>query len=211
MRIAVLTSPNQWYEIYAEALANELGGVRVFHHHTDIKAGYDVLFILSYHHIIEDKYLNKCRYNIVVHASDLPQGKGWSPLFWQVLEGKSQITFSMFEAGSSVDDGDIYLKRTLLLNGSELNEELRHKQAQMINDMCLDFVGSIDQCLPPTKQIGDESFYPKRNKKHSELDVNKTIAEQFDLLRIVSNEEYPAFFYFRGHKYFLTIEMDTKE
>ena len=58
------------------------------------------------------------------------------------------------------------------------------------------------------KQTGSGSFYPKRTGKDSELDVNKSIAEQFDLLRVVDNEKYPAFFNFRGRKYVLRIYKD---
>lgn len=42
--------------------------------------------------------------------------------------------------------------------------------------------------------MGKESFYPKRSPKDSELDINKSLNEQFNLLRIASNEDFPAFF-----------------
>ena len=32
--------------------------------------------------------------NIVVHASDLPKGRGFSPMSWQILEGKNKIKLS---------------------------------------------------------------------------------------------------------------------
>lgn len=56
------------------------------------------------------------------------------------------------------------------------------------------------------KQSGDESFYSNRGEKDSELDINKTIKEQFNLLRIVSNDDYPAFFVIDGHKFIIKIE-----
>lgn len=48
--------------------------------------------------------------------------------------------------------------------------------------------------------MGKESFYPKRSPKDSELDINKSLNEQFNLLRIASNEDFPAFFYKDGKK-----------
>ena len=56
------------------------------------------------------------------------------------------------------------------------------------------------------KQEGVESFYPKRGPKDSELDVNKTIKEQFNLLRTTDNKAYPAFFEMKGETYILKIE-----
>jgi len=40
----------------------------------------------------------------------------------------------------------------------------------------------------------------------SRLDIDRSIKEQFNLLRVVGNEEYPAFFEINGHKYLLKIE-----
>ena len=55
------------------------------------------------------------------------------------------------------------------------------------------------------KQIGEETFYPKRAKKDSELDISKSIEENFNLLRIGNNEDWPSFFHYRGKKYILKI------
>ena len=40
----------------------------------------------------------------------------------------------------------------------------------------------------PTIQTGEESFYSRRWLSDSRLDVNKTIVEQFNLLRVVDNQ-----------------------
>jgi len=210
MKLAILTSPNQWFCDFTERLSNELGGAHIFENHNDISESYDVVFILSYHEIIENSFLSKNKHNIVIHASDLPVGKGWAPLFWQVLEGKSKITFSMFEATEGVDDGPIYMQQELILNGLELNNELRVKQAEIQIKMCKDFVANYSIHNEPRMQIGNETFYSKRNASDSELDINKTIREQFNLLRIVDNEEYPAFFRIGGKKFVIKIYSENR-
>ncbi len=206
MKIAILTSPDQWFIPYAKTLQNKLVGSELFYDHTDITKEYDIVYILSYHKIIPIEQLKANRHNIVIHASALPQGKGWAPMFWQVLEGNNEIPFTMFEASSGVDDGDIYMQDTLHLTGHELNDELREKQAHFIIEMCLKFVSNYESYRTTQRQSGEESFYSKRSAKDSELDINKTIKEQFNLLRIVSNDDYPAFFEIDGHKYILKIE-----
>jgi methionyl-tRNA formyltransferase len=206
MNIAILTSPNQWYEAYANKLSIRLGNVPVYKDHACIEESLDILFILSYHRIIDKKFLKKNKHNVVIHESDLPSGKGWAPLFWQILEGKSEITFSMFEASDGVDNGDVYLRDKLFLDGYELNNELRHKQACLIEKMCLSFFHDYNHYTSPSKQLGIESFYSKRTPKDSELNIDKTIREQFNLLRIVDNENYPAYFMIDDNKYLLKIE-----
>jgi len=206
MKIAILTSSNQWFIPYAKKLEDRLKNSKLFFDHKAIDGSYNIVFILSYHTIIEKEYLKLHKHNIVIHAGDLPKGKGWAPMFWQILEGKNEIVFSMFEASDGVDNGDIYMKKTLTLTGFELHDELRKKQAIQTIDMCIEFINNYEKYKIPTKQTGKETFYKKRNPKDSKLDINKSIKEQFNLLRIVDNDNYPAFFEINGHKYKLTIE-----
>ena len=211
MKMAILTTKNQWFESYAGTLSEKLENIPIFNNHADFDEKYDIVFILSYHQIIPQEVLEKNKHNIVIHASALPRGKGWAPLFWQILEGKSNIPFTMIEASDGVDNGDIYMRDMLELSGDELNEKLRDKQAKLTIKMCLEFVNNYKQYKVPVKQSGDESFYAKRNKKDSKLDIDKTIKEQFDLLRIVNNNEYPAYFELDGNRYILKIELDRSE
>ncbi len=206
MKIAVLTSKNQWFIPYAEVLVKKIKDAKLFYDNKDIDNSYDIVFILSYHKIIKKEYLKLHKHNIIIHASDLPKGKGWSPLFWQILKDKKNISFTMFEASINADSGDIYMQETLNLTGYELNKELREEQANKIVEMCLKFLNNYPRYKIPKKQIGVESFYPKRTKKDSELNINKNIKEQFNLLRTVDNQNYPAFFKIDGNKYKLTIE-----
>jgi methionyl-tRNA formyltransferase len=209
MKIAILTTKNQWFESYAGALSEKLGNIPIFNNYVDISNSYDIIFILSYHEIIPAKYLKKNRYNLVIHESALPKGKGWAPLFWQVLAGENKIPFTMIEASSKVDNGDIYMQEILELTNHELNEELRGKQAKMIMQMCVKFVNNYKQYKIPVKQNGNESFYKKRDKKDSKLNIDKTIRDQFNLLRVVNNRDYPAYFELDGSRYILKIELDN--
>lgn len=209
MKTAILTSPNQWFERYAEELSLDIDAV-LFRSHDDIDECFDVLFLLSYHKLVPRGLLNNNKYNLVVHGSDLPKGKGWAPFFWQVLEGKDSIKFSLFEASLEMDSGDIYLQEELKLSGFELNNELREKQARLTIKMCKEFISNFNSLVKPIPQKGEESFYRKRLPEDSRLDINKTILEQFNLLRIVDNDSYPAFFELNGHRYNLKISKSEK-
>jgi len=207
-KLAILTSETSWFVPYAKQLSKILRKRRllakVFFDHKNISEEFEVVFILSYFKIIPPKFLSMHRHNIVVHESDLPKGKGWAPLFWQILEGKNKIPIVLFEASKNVDDGDIYLKDFLIFEGHELYDEIREKQAKKTIELCLRFIDDYEK-LKPKKQRGKSTFYRRRTPADSELDINKTIKEQFNLLRIVNNENFPAFFYHKGHKYIINI------
>ncbi|MCI5969332.1 formyltransferase family protein [Helicobacter sp.] len=204
MRVAILTSQSQWFVPYAKDLQAKIPDAKLYFDAKEMLESFDVVFILSYHKILEKHFLKRHKHNIVIHASALPKGKGWSPLFWQVLEGKKEIIFSLFQASGGVDSGEIYLQKTLHLSGVELYEELREKQAAMCREMALEFLEMYPN-IKGVMQEGESSFYAKRSKEDSKLDITKSIESQFNLLRIVSNEEFPAFFYKDGKKFILKI------
>jgi methionyl-tRNA formyltransferase len=164
----------------------------------------DVAFFLGCFQLIDKELLSRNKHNIVVHESALPEGKGWSPITWQILEGKNLIPIALFEAVDKVDAGDVYIRDEIQLDGTELIEEIREKQGNKTIEMCLLFVKNM-RTLEGKKQEGESTFYRRRRSEDSELDINKTINEQFNLLRVVDNERYPAFFVKNGIKYILSI------
>ena len=168
----------------------------------------DISAFISCNKLVSDKSLIKSKSNIVCHPSDLPKGRGFSPIAWEVLNGSTELTFTLFEANENVDDGKIYQKKTIKLIGTELSADLRDIQAEvtfkMISDYILKYPNNIGE-----EQEGEPTFYQRRKLNDSELDINKSISEQMNLLRIVDNELYPAFFIFNGEKFVLKIEKET--
>jgi methionyl-tRNA formyltransferase len=48
--------------------------------------------------------------SLVLHASDLPAGRGWSPHIWAITNGAESVTLSLLEAEDQVDSGRIWKK-----------------------------------------------------------------------------------------------------
>lgn len=169
----------------------------------DIPRG-DMSFFLSCEKIVPPHILKRNTHNLVVHPSRLPHGRGFSPLAWQILEGENKIPISLFEAEEKVDSGRVYYCDAIELTGYELNSEIKKLQGQKTIEMVMRFISNYPHVQGKPQQ-GIESFYKRRRGTDSELDINESIAEQFNLLRVVDNERYPAFFWYGGHKYTLKI------
>ena len=169
----------------------------------DILAG-DVLFILGTRKILPAETLKLNAHNLVVHPSKLPKGRGSAPLVWKILEGENTVYITLFEAVEKVDRGDIYFQEKIEFEGHELSDEIRYKQAKKIIELVLKFVDAYPN-INGRQQEGRATYYHKRFPKDSELNIDKTLREQFNLLRVVDNKRYPAFFKHDGHKYFLKI------
>jgi len=211
-KILVLSDVKSWINPTVELLMShwEGSGHEIFWAH-EIKDApvADFCFCLSFSKILPKEVRDHFRHTLVVHASDLPSGKGWSPLTWQILEGKNRIPVTLFEAQDSIDSGPIYAQRIISFVGYELIDSLRKKLANATYELCSWFVSTYPLSADQAKnQNGTESFYPRRGPEDSRLDVNKTIAEQFNLFRVVDNQSYPAFFEWKGRRFVLSVADD---
>jgi methionyl-tRNA formyltransferase len=210
MNITFLSDKGSWKNASIAALAQRLGKkghqVVCLHDAETVPRG-DLLIILGFFKIVPAAVLKRNKNNLVVHESALPKGRGWSPVTWLVLEGAREIPLTLFEAVEKVDAGNIYLRGKVVLKGDELLAEIREKVADTMMRLCETFVADYPGILKKgAEQSGKATYYKKRKPEDSRLDPKKSIAQQFDLLRVVDNESYPAYFTLRGQTYLLKIE-----
>ncbi len=215
LKINIVSDHDSWITPFVQQLEHDLkaGGHRVNTGHLvpDLKKG-DVAFFLGCGQMVSNDLLALNTHNLVVHESNLPSGRGWSPLTWQILEGKNHIPITLFEARPQVDSGPVYLQKQMQFKGDELLEELREKQGQYSVGLCLEFINTYPEVISKAKeQKGSPSYYSRRSPEDSRLDVDKTIKEQFNLMRVADNTAYPLFFEMNGHKYTLNIKKDRTE
>lgn len=207
-KIAVVVDTPGWYDDHAARLARRLNdaghSAMVYRDYADIPKG-DIAFYLSCMRITPAEVLSRNKWNYVVHASDLPKGRGFSPLVWQILEGADEIPVTMISMVGDVDAGDIVAQTRIRLFGHELNTQLRDLLAQAIEDLCI-AVANAPTAPVPKLQQGDPTWYRRRRPADSAIDPQISLAAQFDLLRVVDNDRYPAYFDHRGHRYILKIE-----
>ena len=168
-----------------------------------IKKG-DLLIIIATKKILTQKYLDKNKLNINVHPSNLPKGRGGAAVVWNILRNKNYFHLTLHKAVKKVDSGDIFIKKKILFKNYELSNTIRKKQALYTIKLLIKLVKNIHK-IKPKKQKGKSTYLPKRTFKDSELNINKSIKSQFNLLRAVDNDRYPAFFIFKKKKFLLKI------
>jgi methionyl-tRNA formyltransferase len=207
-RVSILCSDpahpvNAWLERWRESNSVK-ADIVIVRDKAELESG-DFLFLISCHQIIGADVRSKFRYTLVIHASDLPKGRGWSPIAWEVLDGAEAITVSLLDAGDSVDSGDIWQKRSFALDGSELLGELNAR----LFDIELELMDwALDNCdsTQPQEQSGEPTFWPRRTPADSEIDPQKPLAESFDKIRVADPDRFPAHFTYRGTTYTIRLE-----
>lgn len=209
-RLTILVNnPEGWVQPLAKGFVEKLSRslqARYVEQTADVPEG-DAAFFLGCSRIVPAEILRRNRLNLVVHGSDLPRGRGFSPIPWQVLEGSNRIPIVLFEAREELDAGPVYFKDAIELDGTELLDEIRLKTWEKIEALIERFLDG-HRTVSPVPQEGTPTFYARRSRKDDEIDPARTLAEQFDHLRIVDNERYPAWFRHRGQRYVLKIFKD---
>jgi methionyl-tRNA formyltransferase len=209
-RITLLSDRGSWLnsalpELIA-ALWQRGHAVRWINDPAQLASG-DVCLLLSCGRLLSAEQLALHRHNLVVHESALPQGQGWSPMTWQILEGGSRIPITLFEATAALDAGPIYLQQEIELQGNDLVEEWRALQAQATLELCLAWFDCYQEVVAAAQpQQGEASHYRRRRPADSQLDPERSLAEQFNLLRVVDNQRYPAFVHWRGRRFVLQVQ-----
>lgn len=188
---------NPWLVAWADERAHH-HEVRLLRCRDQLKPG-DVLFLISCTELIPGHLRALYRQCVVLHASDLPKGRGWSPHIWSILEGATEITVSAITAEDRVDRGAVWAKKSFYVARHELYDEINRSLFRTeiaLIDQVIDMIANDESPLPqPNKEA---TYYPRRRPKDSELNPDLSIAEQFNKIRTSDPDRYPAFFKMHG-------------
>lgn len=170
-------------------------------------SGGDILFLISTSEIINAKDREKYSVSLVLHASDLPKGRGWSPHIWEIINGADAITLSLLEAEDKVDTGRIWKKINIPVPKHALYDEINQLLFKAEIEL-LDFaVKNIANVTPVSQKFSNgANYYPRRSAQDSRIDVKKSIAEQFNLIRVCDPNRFPAYFEYLGNRYVVKLE-----
>ncbi len=126
---------------------------------------------------------------ICFHMTDLPYGRGGSPLQNLIILGHNKTKLSALKMSPELDAGPIYLKESLSLEGSATDIFKR------ATETTFDMINTIIKSTPsPTPQQGKVVKFTRRKPAESELNSSMSLEEVFDTIRMLDAESYPKAF-----------------
>jgi len=143
------------------------------------------IFIPHWSYTIHEKIFNNfdC---IVFHMTDLPFGRGGSPLQNLIVRGIYKTKISAIKVVKELDAGPIYLKKDLELFGSA--EEIFIRANRIISEMIKEI---IEKDLQPFEQEGEPIYFKRRKKEQSSINNLNNINKIYDYIRMLDAEGYP--------------------
>ena len=194
-KISILVDHKSWILKYARLLLKEIKKlnhpVTFARKHSEIKKG-DILFILGCKKLLKKSSLKKNKFNLVIHESNLPKGRGMSPVSNQILRKKKKIICTMFNATHKMDNGPIVLKDSFKIKKDDFYEDWRLKQGMTTIKMCLKFLNLNQVVLK--NQNGKPTYFKKLNKYMFEFKVNSSIKKQHQILQAADFKKFVPFF-----------------
>lgn len=127
---------------------------------------------------------------IIFHMTDLPFGRGGSPLQNLIESGIYQTKISAIKCSKELDAGDIYLKKDLSLESGSANE-IYLRGARIISKM-IDEI--IEKNPIPFKQEGEIVKFKRRTPEMSSIKDLTNIQKIYDYIRMLDAPNYPKAF-----------------
>ena len=133
---------------------------------------------------------------VIFHMTDLPYGRGGSPLQNLIQRGYGTTKISALRCGAGLDTGDVYLKQTLSLLGSAEEIFLR---ADGLIELMIERIVREDPIATP--QEGETVLFSRRTPDQSDLASCPfgDIPSWYNHIRMLDAECYPhAYLEFNG-------------
>lgn len=148
----------------------------------------DKIFIPHWSYIIPKEIFENFEC-VVFHMTDLPYGRGGSPLQNLIVRGHEETKISALKVQEGLDAGPVYLKRGLSLLGNAQDIFLRASDVieQMITQIITDNI-----C--PIPQKGKPVIFIRRKPEQGNIQGLDTIQEIYNYIRMLDADGYPSAF-----------------
>ena len=130
---------------------------------------------------------------IVFHMTDLPYGRGGSPLQNLIVRGLTATKLSALRVEVGLDTGPVYLKIDLSLSGTA--EEIFVRVNKLVGKMIVEI---IQNNLQPVPQEGDPVVFKRRKPEQSDMSGLEKLEEIFDYIRMLDADGYPHAYIEKG-------------
>lgn len=166
----------------------------------DIKFS-DYIFLVGF--VKKIKILKEKKY-YTVHESNLPRGRGFSPIKWQMLKGKNNIQFSLIRLNDAIDGGNIIMKKLIKFRTTDTFNEIKKKQIETTQALFLELI-KTKFSLEGTRQKGKPTYFRKLSNKDDKISLNKSLGKSFNKLRL-AHPNHTNYFYKNKIKFIISIK-----
>ncbi|MBO5093107.1 MAG: GNAT family N-acetyltransferase [Lachnospiraceae bacterium] len=147
------------------------------------------IFIPHWSYIIPEEVFSRWTC-VVFHMTDLPFGRGGSPLQNLIVRGFTHTKISAIRVDKGLDTGDIYGKEDLELSGTA--DEILRRASEIIFTKMIPYL--LEHDPQPTPQSGEAVTFRRRKPEDGRLLAEMDEKTIYDYIRMLDGEGYPNAF-----------------
>lgn len=146
----------------------------------------DYIFFPHWSYLIPNDIVKKYKC-IIFHMTDLPYGRGGSPLQNLIVRGHTSTKISALMANEDLDAGPIYMKANLSLEGTA--QEIYERASKIIfEEMIPKFMKNNIDC---SEQTGEIVTFSRRKPEDGILTSEMKLSQLYDYIRMLDADGYP--------------------
>ena len=126
---------------------------------------------------------------VMFHMTDLPFGRGGSPLQNLIARGIYQTKVCALRCAAGIDAGPVYLRRDLSLDGAA--RDIFERVAVIVEEMIAEIVAHDPQ---PVTQLGEPTIFKRRQPQDGDLAPLADLRQVYDFIRMLDADGYPPAF-----------------
>lgn len=131
---------------------------------------------------------------IVFHMTDLPYGRGGSPLQNLIVRGHKKTKLSVIKVVKDLDAGPVYFKMDLDLSGTATDILTRASKLTFSAIRKL-----VDGEFEPQVQVGEVIKFERRKPQDGDISLLGSTDRIYDYIRMLDGEGYPRAFLEKGN------------
>lgn len=138
---------------------------------------------------------------VVFHMTDLPFGRGGSPLQNLIIRGVYETKISAIKVSAGMDTGPVYFKEPVNISEGSADEMLTKISQIVFEKMIPRF---LEDNPTPFEQQGDVVEFKRRTPEQSEIPDGLKQRQIYDYIRMLDGEGYPTAYrcYDKGKIYY---------
>jgi methionyl-tRNA formyltransferase len=171
-----------------------LGAQPVRDHHEAVARGASTILLVSYGALIEPATLTQARF-LNVHYALLPRFRGYHGLVWSIINGESQVGFTLHAVDERIDHGPIHLQCAVPLLETDTILDARANITQALRTQLGTALSRVDAGQAPQPQNDAEAtIVARRRPDDGRVEWAWPAVRVHNLVRALTPPLYPGAF-----------------
>jgi methionyl-tRNA formyltransferase len=132
----------------------------------------DIAVIAAYNQILKQPFLDLFAKGVInLHGGKLPEYRGGSPIYWQIINGEKKGACSIIQVDKGIDTGDLLAEQLYDIGPDETGSDVKKRVSAIFPALLVSTLKKIEngECALLPQDESCARYYCQRNSQDSEI------------------------------------------